>query len=63
MSVGLELAKLTDYKLFHNHVIIDALYDYYTFSDEQLMRLTSEFRGRLFEEFGKSNFKGVIFTY
>lgn len=63
MSVGLELSKLTDYKLFHNHVIIDALYDYYTFSDEQLMRLTSEFRGRLFEEFGKSNFKGIIFTY
>lgn len=63
MSVGLELSKLLDYKLFHNHVIIDALYDYYTFADEQLMRLTSEFRGRLFEEFGKSNFKGVIFTY
>jgi hypothetical protein len=63
MSVGIELSKLIDYKLFHNHVIIDALYDFYSFSDEQLMRLTSEFRKRLFEEFGKSNFNGLIFTY
>jgi hypothetical protein len=63
MTVGIELAKLIDFKLFHNHVIVDALYDYYTFKDKQLFTLTSEFRQRLFQEFGKSNFKGIIFTY
>lgn len=63
MTVGIELSKLIDYKLFHNHVLLDALYEYYTFADEQLMRLTCEFRKRLFEEFGKSRFKGIIFTY
>jgi len=62
-TVGIELSKLIGYKLFHNHVLLDPLYDYYTFADEQLMRLTCEFRSRLFEEFGKSNFKGIIFTY
>lgn len=63
MTVGYELQKVTDYKLFHNHMIMEPIYNFWGYADEQLKRLTSEFRNRLFEEFGKSGFTGIIFTY
>jgi hypothetical protein len=63
MTVGQELAKLTGYKLFHNHMTIEpmaALFD----QDPQLMwPLVSEFRERIFEAFTRSQNKGLIFTY
>ncbi|GAB6091686.1 DEAD/DEAH box helicase family protein [Spirochaeta dissipatitropha] len=63
MAVGKELEKLTDFKLFHNHMLIEPIYNFFTFADKQLLELTSEFRKRLFEEFGKSSLPAIIFTY
>lgn len=63
MTVGYELQKQTDYKLFHNHMILEPIYNFWGYADEQLKRLTSEFRNRFFEEFGKSDIPGIIFTY
>jgi len=62
-TVGYELEKITDLKLFHNHMILEPIYRFFKFSDEPLMRLTREFRSKLFEEFGKSEIPGIIFTY
>lgn len=62
-TVGYELEKITNLRLFHNHMILEPIYRFFKFSDEPLMRLTSEFRSRLFEEFGKSKIPGIIFTY
>jgi hypothetical protein len=63
MTVGQELAKLTGYKLFHNHMTIEpmaALFD----QDPQLMwPLVSEFREKIFDAFTRSQNKGLIFTY
>ena len=63
MTVGQELAKLTGYKLFHNHMTIEpmaALFD----QDPHLMwPLVSEFREKIFDAFTRSQNKGLIFTY
>ena len=63
MTVGQELAKLTGYKLFHNHMTIDpvaALFD----QDPQLMwPLVTSFREQIFEAFTHSQNKGLIFTF
>ncbi|MCP4178363.1 MAG: shikimate kinase [bacterium] len=62
-TVGYELQRVTGLRLFHNHMILEPIYNFFGFGDEQLMRLTGEFRKRLFEEFGKSQIPGIIFTY
>lgn len=62
-TVGYELQKITGLRLFHNHMILEPIYNFFGFGDEQLMRLTSEFRNRLFQEFAKSSLPGIIFTY
>ena len=63
MTVGQELAQLTGYKLFHNHMTIEplaALFD----QDPQLMwPLVASFREQIFEAFTHSQNKGLIFTY
>jgi len=63
MTVGIELQKLTGYKLFHNHMVTELLYNFYGYKDRQFGILNLEFRTRLFEEFSRSNFPGIIFTY
>lgn len=63
MTVGQELAKLTGYKLFHNHMTIEvvaALFD----QDPHLMwTLVGEFREKIFDAFTRSQNTGLIFTY
>lgn len=63
MTVGHELEKTTDLKLFHNHMTIDLVspfFDYKTASGKRLVKL---FRKEIFEEVAKSNLEGLIFTY
>ncbi|MGG4305901.1 AAA family ATPase [Bacillus wiedmannii] len=62
MTVGQELAKMTDLKLFHNHMTIDLLEPLYGFSPE-MWRLTHLFRKEIFQSFSKSEQYGMIFTY
>ncbi|MBJ8073167.1 hypothetical protein BWGOE4_29170 [Bacillus mycoides] len=62
MTVGQELAKITDLKLFHNHMTIDLLEPLYGFSPE-MWRLTHLFRKEIFQSFSKSDHYGMIFTY
>ncbi|HDR7794156.1 TPA: AAA family ATPase [Bacillus luti] len=62
MTVGQELAKMTDLKLFHNHMTIDLLEPLYGFSPE-MWRLTHLFRKEIFQSFSKSDHYGMVFTY
>jgi hypothetical protein len=62
MTVGQELAKLTGYKLFHNHVTIDLVTDYFDFGTPQFSRLVREFRMRIIQEAAASDLPGLIFT-
>jgi hypothetical protein len=63
MTVGAELAKLTGLKLFHNHLTIELVLNFFDFSTPEFNLLVSEFRRRIFEEVAKSDLKGMIFTF
>lgn len=63
MSVGQELAKLTGFKLFHNHMTIELVLNFFEFGDPRFHNLVSEFRRRVFEEVAASELPGLIFTY
>ena len=52
MTVGQELAKMTDLKLFHNHMTIDLLEPLYGFSSE-MWRLTHLSERKYFNHFQK----------
>jgi hypothetical protein len=62
MTVGHELEKLTELKLFHNHMTIEMLVPYFGFSRE-MWRLTDKFRQDIFEAAAASEMPGLIFTY
>ncbi|KZE69254.1 shikimate kinase [Fictibacillus phosphorivorans] len=63
MTVGHELEKLTDLKLFHNHMTIDLVTPFFDYGSKEGKRLVNLFRSEIFEAFAKSNQYGMIFTY
>lgn len=63
MTVGQELAKLTGLKLFHNHMTIELVLNFFKFDDPRFGKLVSEFRRRVFEEVAASELPGLIFTF
>lgn len=63
MTVGQELAKITDLKLFHNHMTIDLVNHFFDYSTKEGKRLVSLFRQEIFEEVSKSDLYGMIFTF
>ncbi|CAM4494408.1 hypothetical protein FHS16_005281 [Paenibacillus endophyticus] len=62
MTVGFELASITELKLFHNHMTLEMLNPIFGFSAET-WRLSSLFRFEIFEAVAKSDMQGLIFTY
>lgn len=62
MTVGHELTKITDLKLFHNHMSIELFQPFFGFGNET-WRLANLVRKELFESFAKSDQYGLIFTY
>lgn len=60
MTVGQELMKMTDLRLFHNHMSIEPIIEIFgSFNQKAIAR----FRDVVFEEFAKSDNYGMIFTY
>ena len=60
MTVGQELMKITDFRLFHNHMMIEPVLEIFgKFEGDAVSRL----REVVFEEFLKTNYQGMIFTY
>ena len=62
MTVGQELAKITDLKLLHNHMTIELLQPFFGFSSE-MWRLSTLFREEIFKAVAKSDLYGMIFTF
>jgi len=62
MTVGVELSTLTGLKLFHNHMTIDLVLNFFDWNSKQF-KLSNEFRNRIFEEVASSHLNGLIFTY
>ncbi len=63
MTVGAALARLTGFKLFHNHMTIDLVLNLFSYEDPTAHRLIDEFRRRIFEAAAASDLSGLIFTY
>jgi len=60
MTVGQELAKITDLRLFHNHVMIEPVLEVFGRFDSGIFE---KLRDVIFREFVKSDLCGMIFTY
>jgi RimJ/RimL family protein N-acetyltransferase len=60
MTTGQELMKITDFRLFHNHMMIEPVLEIFgKFDGEAVSRL----RDVVFDEFMKTNYQGMIFTF
>jgi len=60
MTVGQELAKLTDLRLFHNHMTIEPVLELFGYFHSGAI---ARMREVIFEEFAASDNYGMIFTY
>lgn len=60
MTVGQELAKITSFRLFHNHMIIEPVLQVFGYFNG---RAIERMRNIVFEEFIESECAGLIFTY
>lgn len=63
MTVGQELEKITNLKLFHNHMTIDLVAPFFSYNSEVGKKLVHSFRMQIFEEVANSDLEGLIFTY
>jgi len=62
LAVASELAKLTGFKLFHNHVSIQFVQSIFEFGTKTFRRLTGKYRLEMIEEAAKEGID-VIFTF
>ena len=62
MTVGQELQKMTDYKLFHNHMSLELVNQFFDFGTPNFDSLDKKIRFDIFEEVAKSELTGLIFT-
>ncbi len=63
MTVGEELEKMTELKLFHNHMAIEFVTPFFSYGTTEGKRLVNLFREEIFEAVAKSDMYGLIFTY
>ena len=63
MTVGQELAKITGLKLFHNHMTIDLVSNFFPYNSPEGRYLVNTYRMEMFKTVAKSDLKGLIFTF
>lgn len=63
MTVGRALARLTPYRLFHNHATIEPLLEVFDWGTPAFETLKLEFRRRVIEEAVANGMPGLIFTF
>ena len=59
MTVGQELMKITDYRLFHNHHMIEPVIEIFDKFDGAVV---GKLRKDIFDAFLKTDYSGLIFT-
>jgi hypothetical protein len=62
LTIAKELTTLTGYRLFHNHVIVDAVASVFPFGSDRFTRLREEFWLTMFREAGEAG-QSIIFTF
>lgn len=63
MTVGHELEKITHLKLFHNHMPIELVTPFFSYSTDTGKKLVKLIREEIFKEMASSDQEGLIFTY
>ncbi len=63
MTVGQELAKRTDLRLFHNHMSIELPRKLFAGPEKEFRVLKQVIRDTVFDLFAQGDFYGLIFTY
>ena len=62
MTVGRALKKITDYKLFYNHMSLELVNQFFDFGTPNFSRLDKKIRFGIFKEVANSEISGLIFT-
>lgn len=62
MTVGRALEKITDLKLFHNHMSIELVLNFFPFDSPGFSKLVNDIRFSVFREVAQSDLEGLIFT-
>ena len=63
LTVAKQLAKITGYKIFHNHLTVDLLKNFLKFGEDNFFEMSGKIRTTIFEGLAKSKLKGLIFTF
>lgn len=63
LTVAKELAKLTGYRVFHNHMTVDFLDVVFGYGTPGFFRLLAELRVHIIEAAAKTALPGLIFTF
>lgn len=63
LTVAQELAEITGYKLFHNHLALDLLLSVFEFGSVPFVELREQIWLSVFEQSCRSNLPGLIFTF
>ncbi len=63
LTVGQELAGLTGYKLFHNHLTVDLVESVFEFGTTPFIELRERIWLDVFAEAASSDVNGIIFTF
>lgn len=62
MTVGQALKEKTGFKLFHNHLSLELVHQFFEFGTASFRRLDKKIRFDIFHEIAQSDVKGLIFT-
>jgi len=63
LTVARELAKLTGFKLFHNHLAVDLVESIFAFGSQPFVELREKIWLAVFSEAAAANLSGLIFTF
>ena len=63
MTVGQELSKITDLKLFHNHMTYDIVNEFFSPRTEEGWNLLVKLRHEVLKAVANSGNEGIIFTF
>lgn len=63
MTVGQELSKITELRLYHNHMDIEPAIEIFGNNWGRVGAAVARIREAIFEEFAKSDLYGMIFTF
>lgn len=63
LTVAQELAKITGYKLFHNHLTVDLVHAVFDFKTEPFIELREKIWMMVFGKAKEESIQGLIFTF